>query len=427
MKNRRLPKFKKETLYLFAAGIACVLLLAGTLLLLNSHLKSSATTDVSKIDPSRSQVMVTGEGYHAKRGKKSEQEEKRESRTRSDKSKAWKKAAPNSQNRKRSESRTGKIIRSDAGGEKGKGGRTPGKISPKKPSGTPDDSAKTPSDDANTETKKKKREKNKGKNNRDKDNPTTEDPKAPIISINFKNVEKVQNNITYIKGTFLSFSLSATTYKGEKVERSEKFVVTLNGDKMYSSGDRYVGLYSAKIDSGGGSKLKTGLNRIVASVTDTEGNKTTETHRIVMDASQEGEKEGVATVSFDLKQLGIEKSPIGTSKVTINDGEKVAHVVKRYFEINGVKIQGTESEDYGFYLKRVYKKNITKGIPKKIREKYFPPPDYEPFEKDSLGAKDFGQESGWKYNLNGETPNVGMSSKEAHDGDEIIIWYTLKL
>ena len=52
MKNRRLPKFKKETLYLFAAGIACVLLLAGTLLLLNSHLKSSATTDVSKIDPS---------------------------------------------------------------------------------------------------------------------------------------------------------------------------------------------------------------------------------------------------------------------------------------------------------------------------------------------------------------------------------------
>ena len=79
-------------------------------------------------------------------------------------------------------------------------------------------------------------------------------------------------------------------------------------------------------------------------------------------------------MSFDLKQLGIEKSPIGTSKVTINDGEKVAHVVKRYFEINGVKIQGTESEDYGFYLKRVYKKNITKGIPKKIREKYFPPP-----------------------------------------------------
>ena len=176
--------------------------------------------------------MVTGEGYHAKRGKKSEQEEKRESRTRSDKSKTWKKAAPNSRNRKRSESRTGKIIRSDTDEEKSKGGRTSGKISPKKPSGTPDDSAKTPSDDANTETKKKKREKNKGKNNRDKDNPTTEDPKAPIISLNFKNVEKVQNNTTYIKGMFLSFSLSATTYKGEKVERSEKFVVTLNGNKM---------------------------------------------------------------------------------------------------------------------------------------------------------------------------------------------------
>lgn len=433
MRKIRLPKFKKETIYLFVAGIACVLLLVGTMLLLNSHLKSSAAMDVSKIDSSRSHIMVTGKGYYAKRGKKSEEEKKRKSRTRSDKSKAWKKAAPNPRNTKRSESRTGKIIKGDAGGKKGRGGRSPGKISPQDPSATPDDSAKTPSDDKNKETKKKKRGKNRGKNNRNKDNPTTEDPKAPVLSLNFKNVEKVQNNTTYIKGTELRFSLSATTYEGEKIERSEKWYVWLNGgedddeNRMYSSGDRYIGLYSAKIDPSGGSKLKVGRNRIIVSVTDTEGNKTTETYKISMDPSQEGEKEGIATVSFDLKQLGIDKSPIGTSKVTINDGEKVAHIVKRYFEIKRVKIEGTESEDYGFYLSRVHKKNITKGIPREIREKYLDFPDYEPPYKDSLGERDIGKDSGWNYNLNGETQRVGMSSKEAHDGDEIIIWYTLKL
>lgn len=429
MKKIRLPKFKKETLYLFAAGIACVLLLVGTVLLLNSHLKSSTTTDVSKINSKRSQVMVTGKGYHAKNGKNSEQEKKRENRERSDKSKAWKKTAPNSKNRKRSESRTGKIIRSDAGGEKGKGGRTPGKISPQKPSGTPDDSAKTPSDDKNTETKKKKREKNKGKNNRDKDNPTTEDPKAPVLSLNFKNVEKVQNNTTYIKGTELRFSLSATTYEGIKIERSNDWYVWLNGDedddenRIYSSGNRYIGLYSAKIDPSGGSKLKAGRNRIIVRVTDTEGNKTTETYKISIDPSQEGEKEGFATVSCDLHNIGKE-DPIGTLKVEINDGETVGNVVERYLEIKGV---GFDLDKTSRFLDRIYKENITKGIPKKIREKYFPPPDYEPFKKDSLGTFDFGRDSGWKYRIGTEYPNTGMWATPANDGSKIVIEYTLEL
>lgn len=434
MKKIRLPKFKKETLYLFAAGIACVLLLVGTVLLLNSHLKSSAATDVSKIDSSRSQVMVTGEGYHAQRGKKSEQEKKRESRTRSDKSKAWKKAAPNSKNRKRSENRTGKVIKSDAGEKNGREGKEPSEIPPREEAGTPDNADKPPADDANSGTNKRKKGKNKGKNSRDKDNTATKDPNAPVLSVNFSNVdekktEEKKNGTIYINGTKLRFSLSATTYEGRKIERSEKWYVWLNGgedddeNRMYSSGDRYIGLYSAKIDQGGGSKLKAGRNRIIVSVTDTEDNKTTETYKISMDPSQEGEKKGVATVSVDLKQLGIEKSPIDTLKVTINDDETVGEVVERYLKMKNV---GFDLDKTGRFLDRIHKKNITKGIPKKIREKYFPYPDYEPFEKDSLGSRDFGKDSGWKYKIGTKYPSVGMWAMQANDGDKIFIEYTLE-
>lgn len=437
MRKIRLPKFKKETIYLFVAGIACVLLLVGTALILNSRSENAAAADVSKINSKRSQVMVTGKGYHAKNGKNSEQEKKRENRERSDKSKAWKKTAPNSKNRKRSESRTGKVIKSDAGKKNGREGKEPSEIPPREAAGTPDNADKNPADDANSGTNKRKNKKNK-KQNDGKGNKTKveeSNPKAPILTVKFENVDRVENNTTYIKGTFLSFSLSAVTHKGRKVERFG-FNVELNGKKMYSGGDRYVGLYSATIDSGGASKLKTGFNRIVAHVADTNGNETTETYRIVMDSSQEGKKEGTATVSCDLHNIGKE-DPIGTLTIPIYEGEKVSHVVKRYFEDNGTenkaKIDNKGTLDYGFYLTKVTKEGIAKDIPAKTREENLPPP-YKMRDDNSLQEKDLGKNSGWKYTLNGKTPgdqdedkDAGMSAKRARDGDEIVIWYTLNL
>lgn len=471
MRKIRLPKFKKETIYLFVAGIACVLLLVGTLLLLNSHLKSSAAMDVSKIDSSRSHIMVTGKGYYAKRGKKSEEEKKRKSRTRSDKSKAWKKAAPNPRNTKRSESRTGKIIKGDAGGKKGRGGRSPGKISPQDPSATPDDSAKTPADDANTETNKRKKGKNKGKNSRDKDNTATKDPNAPVLSVNFSNVdekktEEKKNGTIYINGTKLRFSLSATTHKGKEIERSEDWYVWLNGDKMYSrGGSKYKGLYTANTDSSGIPKLKSTVNNIVITVKDGD-NKTTETYRISMDTSKSPKEIGTVTVSCDLDEIGIgigeytkdgkDGKPVKDEdkgeKVTpddlnifvpktmkIDEGDTVSDVVEKYFYESGItptmyrQPKPEEPEKNEVYLRKI-DGYIIKRADKKVAEK--PEKNYRKYRSERktfkeyidekyLGEKNYGTGSGWKFKYNEGIPKRAMSDVEVNDGDKIILLYVL--
>lgn len=475
MKKIRLPKFKKETLYLFAAGIACVLLLVGTALLLNSRSENAAATDVSKINSKRSQVMVTGKGYHAQRGKKSEQEKKRESRTRSDKSKAWKKAAPNSQNIRQSESRTGRIVKNNDRGKKG------------------DNADKSVNNHTNhTGDEKSKKVKKKGRHTvkRRKKN---KNPKAPILTISYENVDRVERDITYINGTLLSFTLSAVSYRGTEIKRG--FTVELNGKPMYGDGRKYT----ATIDSDGGPKLKDGLNEIVASVdykTNKETIKTTETFRVSMNSEKGRKKEGNVTVSCDCSELGIPSYINPKDDIPVYEGEKISHVVKRYFYRIGIGIDYSGTEDFGFYLKRInfdtikkadeyleqLRKNLqeTKKDLEKVSEKLKEEDDKsgdkykniqeeykklkEEYEKlqtelkkykkyirlrrknrgsielNSLGEKDFGKESGWKYTLNGETPgdqerdngaqgnnnSAGMSAKKARDGDEIIIWYTLE-
>lgn len=468
MRKIRLPKFKKETIYLFVAGIACVLLLVGTMLLLNSHLKSSAAMDVSKIDSSRSHIMVTGKGYYAKRGKKSEEEKKRKSRTRSDKSKAWKKAAPNPRNTKRSESRTGKIIKGDAGGKKGRGGRSPGKISPQDPSATPDDSAKTPADDANSGTNKRKNKKNK-KQNDGKGNKTKveeSNPKAPILTVKFENVDRIENNTTYIKGTSLRFSLSATTHKGKKIERSEDWYVWLNGDKMYSrGGSKYKGLYTANTDSPGIPKLKSTVNNIVITVKDGD-NKTTETYRISMDTSKPPKKIGTVTVSCDLDEIGIgigeytkdgkDGKPVKDEdkgeKVTpdnlnifvpttmrIYEGDTVSDVVEEYFDSLGIDAPMDITPRPGDPKKnQVYLKKISGNIIKKADKKVAnePQKNYRKYRSERKGynatsgeeylsEKDYGSGSGWKFKYNGGIPERAMSDVEVNNGDKIILLYVL--
>lgn len=475
MRKIRLPKFKKETIYLFVAGIACVLLLVGTMLLLNSHLKSSTTTDVSKINSKRSQVMVTGEGYHAQRGKKSEQEKKRESRTRSDKSKAWKKAAPNSQNIRQSESKTGRVVKNN---DRGKKGNNADKLVKNH---TGDEKLKKVKKKGRHTVKRRKKNKN---------------PKAPILTISYENVDRVERDITYINGTLLSFTLSAVSYRGTEIKRG--FTVELNGKPMYGDGRKYT----ATIDSDGGPKLKDGLNEIVASVdykTNKETIKTTETFRVSMNSEKGRKKEGNVTVSCDCSELGIHSYIDPKDDIPVYEGEKISHVVKRYFYRSGVKFEKDGTEDFGFYLKRInfdiigranedlkkteedlddVKEDLKKAeeglkkvekdlkeadkegdIYKKLQEKYkmlkarceeleekykmleAKNEKYKTYKKlreeyktsiyresigkyiDSLGEKDFGKDSGWKYKLNGKFPDVGMSGERAYDGDEIVIWY----
>lgn len=230
------------------------------------------------------------------------------------------------------------------------------------------------------------------------------------------------------EGTAMSFSLQAKDYRGHAIGR-ERFVVTLNGSRLYSSGaDPYRSLYSRSVSTAA-PVLSDGANVITIQVTDDAGNLFENTYTIYMDTSQEMDYCNQVTLSIDASNLGLGYI-VSPTTIRTYDGEKIAHVVSRFLAEQGIAVTSTGTEDYGFYLARIYRPGIMSGfqyhnMPAAVRngleDKGLSPGAYNP---DSLGEKDLFPGAGWMFSVNEESLESGMASFQAYDGDEIVIWFT---
>lgn len=85
-----------------------------------------------------------------------------------------------------------------------------------------------------------------------------------------------------------------------------------------------------------------------------------------------------------------------SEKVSVEKGSSAWDVVKTYLDENNIPYDAQESQ-YGVYIKGV----------------------------NNINASDAGKNSGWMYNVNGETPNVGISGYTLTDGDKINLFYVV--
>lgn len=337
-----------------------------------------------------SSVMVTGSGYKPSKAVKKINKEQQKYKPPRDKSKSWIKSAPKRSSIKKSINKTG--------------------------AGHDEDNALKDGPDSNKNDPDRS---HTGASTTDPDNTDEKihSDKSPIISLSISDGDVIYGNT-------LNFSMSARTYDGYKIE-SSNFHVSLNDKRISGASDPFIGKYSSSIASGGNSVLKAGLNTITASVTDEDRNRAQIELRIIMDPSESAKIVGTVTVSMDCSKIGI-KSPAGSSRIKITRGEKVSQVVVKYFKLHGIKIDTAGNTDNGFYLRRIHKRGIKNNVPSSVKDRIFGDPEYKFKNPDSLGEKDFGRYSGWKYTLNGREPS-GMSSVTVNDGDEIEIYYTLSI
>lgn len=222
-----------------------------------------------------------------------------------------------------------------------------------------------------------------------------------------------------VDGTFLSFTVRATSYKNVQLGAFD-ISVTVNGSKIYSSGNQN-GTVSYRTSQ----SLRDGQNEVVIQATDDEGNTATKRYTVVVNSDQQQKEGGIIRVTLRADVLGL--GVIFDEKVVFYEGENLPYVVDRAFKQAGITYSYTGSFDYGFYLQRIYKTSITDGyvIPGPILDKLEDEnASWVGYEKDSLGEKDFYYWSGWIYRLDGYFPD-GFSAMPAEDGSEIEILFTL--
>lgn len=249
---------------------------------------------------------------------------------------------------------------------------------------------------------------------------TPEDPgdeevidKTPTIITNLAGIDRVE-------GKRLTFTLEARDYRGYKIE-SFYFSVFVNGTRTYSSGeDTYKRTYRAD--------LLDGENEIIITVTDRDGNAASQSYTVYCVEDSNAEAAGSLHLTIDARVLGLDY--LLDTDVEFFEGDSISHVVEKGLTENGFGFVSDGSNNYGWYLRRIEKPGITDGwsIPDPILYHLEENgSDVMGYEEDSLGASDFYKFSGWMYMQNGMTPDVGMASKDAEDGDEIYIYYTLEM
>ena len=224
-----------------------------------------------------------------------------------------------------------------------------------------------------------------------------------------------------ISGKMISFTVKGISYRNEVIS-SFYYTVTLNGNKLYSSGTQNGNTSYRTTDN-----VNNGNNVVTVTVRDEEGNTATKTYTVIMNTEEEGEIGGTIHVSVSAETLGL--GTILSQTVTFYEGENLAYVIDRAFSQAGISYSSTGALDYGFYLNRVYKTGITNGyhIPDslmtKIEELGMWNGGYNP---DSLGEFDFARYSGWIYLYNGAMTG-GFSTVPAEDGDVVQMKFTLHM
>lgn len=224
-------------------------------------------------------------------------------------------------------------------------------------------------------------------------------------------------------GPLMGFGVSAQDYQGRLIPRAT-FVVYANGQRIYSAGDMYNANYYMKVLAG--------TNKVVISVTDSFGVTGTREYTFTGDPSAPPKKEGTLLFTLEVRTLGggyiFKEYP-----VTIYKGENLAYVVKRALESKGFTVEYTGELAHGFYVTKIEGPGILQiknncVIPEPILAKLKEVNASEmKFDQDNkLGQFDFYGGSGWIFMyLHKYITGHGLSDKEAKDGDELTMAFTL--
>ena len=252
---------------------------------------------------------------------------------------------------------------------------------------------------------------------------TGEKTKAPKITCSLSEQSSFNGQSVY-------FDVKAVDYRGN-VLSSFNIETMLNGHKLYGSADS-TNTYTTYRNS---KYVNDGVNEVVITVSDSEGNTATKKYAVNVNTAGEREEDGVLSIRIEAKSIG--KGVLAKdSAMKIYKDESVAEVAKRFFEQNGFTIGGdADFEDGGYFMDALQKPGISAGwsIPQGLVDMCDTPVTEGGWwlalgdcsSPDSLGSKDFTDNSGWMYMLDGVTPGKGMSGMKAEDGMSIVIFFTL--
>lgn len=217
----------------------------------------------------------------------------------------------------------------------------------------------------------------------------------------------------------MGFWVKATDFKGRYIDASG-LELSLNGNKLYSSGDT-----GSKVNYG--TDIEDGENTLKIKATDTYGKSRTVVYTLIGNSGKEGEVEGYVTFSLEAHTVGLGYliSPVS---VKVQAGKPFPYVLKTILDDHGYGMVYKGSFNTGFYLQEVTKSGITNGckIPDELQKHLDEEgTDKKGHDADSLGEADFTKFSGWIYQVNGNTMSSGISSYIPKDGDEVRIRFSL--
>ena len=195
-----------------------------------------------------------------------------------------------------------------------------------------------------------------------------------------------------------------------------------NGEKLYSIGTDAQGIVSYRIE------LEDGANTVSIKVTDSEGWSTTiPEYTIYKGEDGQQEPEGTITLSIEAGTVGL-GNLLGPEAVEYYQGESMASVLLRVLDENGFDWRNIGEANSGFYLRSIGRSGLTAGaaIPEELLT-HLTEVNSQLTEHDNdwLGEFDFTMESGWRYFVNGEYMNNGMSAYFPADGDVVRLRFSL--
>lgn len=387
-------RFKQnKLLFLTLAALAAVLLSAAAYLSTRDY--SYGDNPIRGLNENRSQILVTGENYslnheqeekfleeEKKREERIEEEQKREKEERNEDDRGAAEEKPGEENKE-----TGSIITGNgpgsAGGENGNGdGNGTGQIPAPDPGGDDDE--------------------------------TVDPAKQPIIECSLYDGQTFE-------GARIHFTVSARDYRNTWLNSSH-YNVTINGNKIYSSGTE-GGVTSYKNED----YVVNGPNDVVVSVSDDLGNTAVKTYSVIVNTEGEMEKAGDIYLTVEARTVGL--GTLVSGWVPIYEGDNMAAVVDRALKEEGFTPHTSDGGIWsGYYLEALERPGLTAGwsIPDPILQKLEevgatvqPPPT-----ESVLSAQDIYRTSGWMYWVNGYRQD-GFSAVTPYDGDEVKIFFSL--
>jgi hypothetical protein len=225
-----------------------------------------------------------------------------------------------------------------------------------------------------------------------------------------------------IQGYSFTLQVWPVDYQGNRIYY-QGINVYLNGSEVIHSS--VSGSYTEYILS-----MTEGGNKLDIRIEDTDGRINDYSYNIKCIPPDNDGKIGTVTISVDASVLGLGYL-IEATKVPIYQGIPASQTIVDFLEGHGFKYEKKGDIDEGFYLARIEKPGIGRGvnIPQDLVEAInedgmeWKEQRYD----DSLGEFDYCQGSGWMYSVNGIFLGRGFSEANLKNGDVVRVRFTLAL